>query len=171
VIRNRIALINDEDDPSLFGADEDDYDSDPIGSYYDVVIYAPDQFSPTGTDDPTYDTFIEAEDRDLLSGNWLIAYDQAVLTAGRVFNGDISDTTGNCFAFRSPTAAEWDLIAGNLGADEIPEGSGFTDESFPSLDPIQIVILPDIWAYDGGMPSFVFAREREDGAAAITNSP
>ena len=108
-----------------------------------------------------------------MEGDWLIAYDQAVITAAGVFNGDIVDLTAGAFAFRSPTDAEWDLLAEALsdGADEIPDDSGFTDASFPALAPIQILVHPDVWTYDDGLPSFVFARERLDGYSAMTNNP
>jgi len=173
VIRNRIEIINSEDDTSLFVADDSKYDEDPPASYYREVIFAANQFSPTNPEDPTYDILLDANDRDYLRGDELIAYDQAVITAAGVFNGDIADTTGWAFAFRSPTADEWELIgaAWNSGATELPEGVGFTDASFPALAPIQILIQPDVWTYDDGRPSFIFAREKESNEFAITNTP
>lgn len=173
VIRNRIELINSDDDPSLFEADEAEYDGDPPVSYYDAVISADDQFSPSALTDPTHGIFVDAERRDNMYGDWTIAYDQAVIAAAGVFNGDIDDTTGVSFAFRSPTEDEWGLLSAewNGANNTIPEGSGFTDESFPKLSPIQILIHPDVWTYDDGRPAFVFARTRGGSDTAITNTP
>jgi len=173
VIRNRIEYINDLDDPELFNVDEDDYDENPPTSYYDATILADGQFSPTSPDDPTYDIFVKANLRKYMTGDYQIAYDQAVITAAQVFNGDTGDNTDGAFAFRSPTDEEWDILsnAWNQGSSQIPENSGFTDEDFPGLSPIQILIHPDVWTYDDGQPSFVFARERLDGEFAIENTP
>jgi hypothetical protein len=173
VIRNRIELINHLGDPSIFGVDEFAYDLDPPASYYEEVIWAEKQFSPTDRRNPSYPIFMDADLRSNLSGNWLVAYDQAVITAAGVFNGDIIDPTAGAFGFRSPDDAQWVLLAQALtnGDSEIPEGSGFTNSSFPVLSPIQILIHPEIWTYDDGRPSFVFARERLDGEPAITNNP
>jgi hypothetical protein len=172
VIRNRIAITNSEDDATLFGVDENSYKSDPPASYYDAVIFADGQFSPVNMDDPAHDTMDAAEKRDDVPDEQLVAYDQAVLTAAGVFNGDIDDPTGVSFAFRSPSEEEWVLLSDALdnNVDEIPQDSGFTDETFPSLAPIQILILPDVWAYDD-RPSFVFARSRDDIDPVITNNP
>ncbi|MBT3181588.1 MAG: hypothetical protein HN337_03650 [Deltaproteobacteria bacterium] len=173
VIRNRIELINDLDDPDLFNADEEEYDEDAPTSYYDAVIFANGQFSPTSPSDQTYDIFVKASLRKFMDDDYQIAYDQAVITAAQVFNGDKNDNTDGAFAFRSPTDDEWDILssAWNEGASQIPENSGFTDEDFPSLDPIQILIQPDVWTYSDGRPAFVFARERLDGEFAIENTP
>lgn len=173
VIRNRIELINSDDDPGLFDVEEDEYDGDPPASYYDAVISADDQFSPSALTDPSHGIYADAADRDKMYGDWTIAYDQAVIAAAGVFNGDIADTTGVSFAFRSPTGEEWDLLTAEWSGsnDSIPEDSGFTDGSFPNLSPIQILIHPDVWTYDDGRPAFVFARTRGGGDSAITNTP
>ncbi len=173
VIRNRIAFINQQDKPSLFMADGDDYDADPQASYYDAVIMAEGQFSPTNADDPNYDLFWDAEYRDYLSQEEKVAYDQAVLTAAGIFNGDIADSTTGAFAFRSPTESEWTIIsqAWSMGYVQIPDGAGWSDESFPAFDPIQILIHPDVWRYSDGRPSFVFARMRTDEDFAVVNQP
>lgn len=173
VILNRIEYINANDDPGLFGADEKDYDENTPASYYDAIILANGQFAPTSASDPTNEVFDDAQDRNFLASSWLVAYDQAVLTAAGIFNGDITDPTDGAFAFRSPTAEEWDLIGRALsdGEKEIPQGSGFTDASFPELAPIQILIMPGVWEYSGGRPSFVFARQRGENGDAIVNNP
>jgi hypothetical protein len=108
VIRNRVDRIENSDNPSLFNADEELYDSDPPSSFYDAVIMADGQFSPTDQDDPTNDLFEDAQDRDFLEDEWLVIYDQAVLTAAGIYNRDIDDTTSGSFAFRSPTESEWE---------------------------------------------------------------
>ena len=53
VIRNRIELINIQEDPGLFAAETEDYAYDPPASYYDAVIMAQNQFSPTDPEDPS----------------------------------------------------------------------------------------------------------------------
>lgn len=173
VIRNRINMINTADDPELFSADVLRYDIEPPASYYDEVITAPGQFSPTSPQDITHDTFENAQDRNFLDGEWLTAYDQAVLAAAGIFNGDIADLTGGSFAFFSPTEEEWNTIslAWNMNYTAIPEGAGFSDANFPSLAPIQLLIHPDVWKYADGRPAFVFARMRSPENFAIVNTP
>lgn len=173
VIRNRISQINQHDDPSLFAADEDLYVADPQATYYEAVIMAEGQFSPTDRADPNYDLFMDAADRNFLAEDELIAYDQAVLTAAGIFNGDTADTTTGAFAFRSPTDEEWDAIAQawTIHSYELPSGSGWTNASFPAFAPIQILIHPDVWTYDDGRPAFVFARMRTESDPAVTNVP
>lgn len=170
VIKNRIELINIKDEPALFEADAEDYDVDPPISYYDAVIMAPNQFLPTIRSDPGYKTFSNAQDRNFLDEEWLAAYDQAVLTAASIFNGDIADSAGSSFAFRSPSDDEWGAIVWGIGsASEIPAGAGFSDSTFPSLAPIQLLVDPAVWKYESGKPSFIFARSRTLLDPAITN--
>jgi hypothetical protein len=173
VVRNRIELTLSEDDATLFGAEGTLFEDDPPASYYDEIIMADGQFSPTDAGDPMNDVFRDAESRDYLGGSWLTAYDQAVLTAAGVFNGDIEDPTGVSFAFYSPTDDEWESIgiAWSQGAASIPDGTSFTDATFPKLAPIQLLIHPDVWTYSDGRPSFLFARSRGTGDAAIANTP
>lgn len=173
VIRNRIDMINTADDPKLFEVDERRYDIEPPASYYDEVIMAPGQFAPISPQDLTHDTFENAQDRNFLDEEWLTAYDQAVLTAAGIFNGDIADSTGGAFAFHSPAEEEWDAIslAWSTHYTAIPDGAGFSDADFPSLAPIQILIHPDVWTYTGGRPSFVFARVRSPENFAVVNMP
>ena len=74
---------------------------------------------------------------------------------------------------RAATASEWSAISQAWTAAylEIPDGAGWTDESFPAFAPIQILIHPDVWKYDDGTPSFVFARMRTETDFAVVNTP
>jgi len=175
VIKNRINFINIDGDPSLFMADETAFEESPPASYYDAVILAPEQFSPTDSEDPSYRIFDLAQDRNFLTGAWVIAYDQAVLTAAGIFNGDVQDNTGSAFAFRSPNPEEWAFIfdAWASLSYTIPEGSGYTDLSFPAMGMIQILIHPDVWKYEdeGDRPSFVFVRGRTAEDFAVSKIP
>ncbi len=173
VIRNRIDRINMNDDPGLFNADEEDYDADAPASYYDAVIYAEDQFEPTDRENAAYEIFSDAQDRNFLEDDWRIAYDQAVITAAGIFNRDIADPTTGAFGFRSPTEGEWSVIQEGLWTHtlETPDGAGFSDASFPSLAPIQLLILPDAYTYEDGRPAFVYARKRTSSDFAVTNQP
>ncbi len=178
VVRNRILLINDQDDPEIFGVISADYDSETPASYYDGVIEAPGQFSPVDPADPMRDLYQRAEVRGRLSAEEQVAYDQAVLTAAGIFNGDIADPTQGAFAFRSPTLEQWQAlhIAAINQETAIPDGSGFTDADFPNFAPIQIEVLPEVWKYetegeeevvDGWeRPAFVFARMRPESLPA-----
>lgn len=171
-IRNRIHLININEDPSLFGADPGDYNINPPASYYDGIIEAEGQFAPTDFKDPTHKTFENAQDRNFLEGDWLIAYDQAVLTAAGIFNGDLFDSTGGAFAFRSPNAQEWGAIlaAWTSFSTTTPDASGFSDADFPAFAPLQILIHPDVQKSSDGRPAFVFARKRTN-EFAVANTP
>lgn len=173
VIRNRINLISANGDPALFAADARRYDIDPPASYYDEIITAQDQFSPVNPGDASHDTFDSAQDRNFLTEDLLRAYDQAVLTAAGIFNGDIADSTGGAFAFRSPNEDEWGAIATawTLYYYWVPESTGFADANYPSLAPIQLLIHPDVWKYTDGRPSFVFARQRTLDNFAVVNTP
>lgn len=173
VIRNRINLINSADTPGLFEADADAYGEDPPASFYDAVILADGQFAPTDEDDPSHDNFENAQDRNFLEGDWQIAYDQALLSAAGIFNGDAADNTGGSFAFRTPTASEWSVIqsAWTTFSFVIPDGAGFSDADFPALAPIQVLIHPDLWKDTTQAPAFVFARQRTMNDYAVSNSP
>lgn len=172
VIRNRIERINLADDPSMFSAVVQDYDSAPPSSYYDAVIDAPSQFAPTDEDDPTHEIFKLAQDRNFIEKSWYVAYDQAVITASSIFNGDITDTTSIAFGFYSPTDEQWTAVSNALGwGTEIPADAGITDEDFPSLAPIQFLIHPDVKKYDDGRPTFIIIRSRQSSDPAITRVP
>ncbi len=179
VIRNRIDLINQENDPQLFLADVDQYGQDPPISYYEAVIEANDgavyQFSPVDPDDPSQDVYLVAAKRKNLDPSLQSAYDQAVLTAADIFNGDTEDATGGSFAFYSPTPSQHDLLreAWENEATELPDGCGTSDGQFPALAPIQILILEGIAPSlgDNQVPSFVFIRSRDSLDPAVTTTP
>ncbi|MFH0800048.1 MAG: hypothetical protein V2A66_07715 [Pseudomonadota bacterium] len=173
VIRNRIDKINIAKNPSLFSADPKAYDADAPVSYYDAVIEAAGQFSPVDPKDSSHAIFDKAQDRNFLDGDYVVAYDQAVIIAAGIFNGDISDSTGGSFAFRSPTAEEWTSVesAWTMLLSQVPADAGFSDATFPDLAPIQILIQPDVWKYPDGRPSFIFARSRTAADYAVVNKP
>lgn len=173
VIRNRINRINAKEDPSIFNADVKVFDSDPPASYYDAVILADGQFAPVDKENEAHKTFSNAQDRNFLDEDTQIAYDQAVITAAGIFNGDIADTTTGAFGFRSPTVDEWSLIrqAWSMAYIILPDGIGFSDASFPGLAPIQILIHPDVWKYSDSRPSFVFVRSRTTADFAVSMAP
>jgi hypothetical protein len=175
VIRNRIDLINDGGTPSLFVADPGDYESDPPLSYYDAVIEATDgsvyQFSPVRPGDPSHGAYLDAEAREDVDGDLLIAYDQAVLTAAAAFSGETEDTTGGAFAFYSPTPDQAALLRGALDdeARELPPGCGTSDANFPAFAPVQVLMLDEVAPSVAGkeVPSFVFVRSRADFEPAV----
>lgn len=173
VIKNRINNISVVDDPTLFGADAANFNANPPESFYDAIIMAKDEFSPTNIDDPNHETFDDAQDRNFLSAAWQMAYDQAVITAAGIFNGDISDPTTGAFGFFSPTEDEWKFINGawSMNYITIPDEAGFTDATFPRMTPIQLLIHPDVWKYSNGRPAFVFARKRTSADLAVVNKP
>jgi len=178
-IRNRINLINDGGSPSLFVADATDYESDPPLSYYDAVIEATNgsvyQFSPVKPGDPSHAVYLDAEAREDVDENLLVAYDQAVLTAAAVFNGDTEDPTGGAFAFYSPTPTQAALIQDGLesGAKDLPSGCGTSDANFPAFAPVQVLVLPEVAPSiaGAGVPAFVFVRARSNLEPAVTDEP
>ncbi|HSA58934.1 MAG TPA: hypothetical protein VLJ37_04545 [bacterium] len=174
-IRNRINTINDGGRPSLFLADATDYESDPPLSYYDAVIEATNgsvyQFSPVQPGDPSHSVYLDAEAREDVDEELLIAYDQAALTAAAVFNGETEDPTGGAFAFYSPTPTQAALIQDALatGVKDLPAGCGTSDANFPALAPVQVLLLKDVAPSTAGqdIPSFVFVRSRADFEPAV----
>lgn len=183
VIRNRINLINDSGDPDLFKANATLYGSDTPISYYDAVIEASSgsiyQFSSVSPTDPSNIYYLAAEQRSQLAvmddATLLTAYDQAVLTAADIFNSDTEDSTGGSFGFYSPTEDEYALLSAALrdGDRTLPPDCGTSDSNFPSLAPVQVLILSGIAPTTGdiNLPSFVFVRTRSASAAAVTNEP
>ncbi len=171
VINNRIAMIEDANNPGLFNIDTEDYDYDPIVSHYNTVILAPNQFSPTNSNDPTNELFSNAQDRNFLEQTSLIAYDQTVLTAADIFADDINDPTQGAFAFRSPTEEQWAIISEALNSEttEMPLATGVADVDFPAFAPLQIVIVDKVWTYEDGRPAFIFIRPRFDYEPAVIN--
>lgn len=171
VIRNRINLIEANGQPSLFSVDESAFDSNPDVSYYDAVISAPGQFSPTDPTDPGYQIFTDSADRNFLEKDWRTTYDQAVLTAAGVYNDDTNDPAGGAFAFLSPTLEQWLVISEALasGTLDMPEASGVSDDNFPAFAPLQILVLNGTWTYEDGRPAFIFMRHRTADKPAVTN--
>ncbi|MBI2346483.1 MAG: cell wall hydrolase [Deltaproteobacteria bacterium] len=177
VIRNRVAMINADHDPSLFAADPLNYYLDPPASSFTEVIEATQngtyQFSPVDPTDASHAVYTDAEARSFLATTHQFAYDQAVLTAASIFDGRTTDPTGGAFAFRSPTADQWSCLAQalqNRPAD-IPPACGPGDSNFPALAPVQILIHPNVAKYSDGRPTFVFYRQRPPGTSPVTNSP
>ena len=173
VIRNRIDLIEANGETDLFSVDAALFEANPTASYYEAVITAPFQFSPTYPLDSNFKIFSEALDRNFLEEDWLIAYDQAVLTAAGIYSDETKDPTEGSFAFFSPTVEQWLVIneALNSGTTVLPDGCGVSDETFPALAPVQIVMVGGIWTYEDGMPAFVFVRHRIASEAAVINLP
>ena len=180
VIRNRIDLINEAGSPGLFKADRTRYESNPPISYYEAVIEGGDgvnfQFSPVDPDDPTHEIYEAAALRDAVTDDDdLVAYDQAVLTAADIFNEETADPTGGAFAFYSPDEDEYEALQNALaeGALDLPAGAGTSDARYPSLKPIQVLILPGIATATSrtDRPSFVFVRERLETEPAVTDVP
>lgn len=175
VINNRIAMIE-ADTPALFNVDAVTFAANPPQSKYDATIEAENQFNPTKAGDASNDIYQKAADRSNVTSNFLPAYDQAVLTAADIFCGTIcgvTDSTNGAFAFRSPDADQWKIVEEALTSKTkiIPDGIGFSDQTFPALNPIQILIVPDVAVYDDGRASFIFARQRLSSDPAISNEP
>ncbi len=188
VVKNRIDLIDGENNPGLFKnvkVNSSDYYYDEPCSKYDTVVNAHDeilgvyQFSPVNPNDSSYTYFDAASSRGgmgTLEEDYLKAYDQAVLTAGRVFAGDVNDPTNGAFAFRSPNEDQWILIenALNSGTTEIPYGIGTGDGVFPAYAPTQVLVHPDVATYEDGRTTFIFTRQKlgeDNSLPAITNVP
>ncbi len=179
VIRNRIHLINETANPNLFVADATTYASEPPISYYEAVIQANDgstyQFSPVRPSDPSHDEYLAATARSSVTSELITAYDQAVATAGGVFDDATTDPTSESFAFYSPTSAQFQLLRNALEdpqneGGQLPEDCGTSDSNFPALAPIQVLLLPEVAssAGDDDVPAFVFVRSRSGADAAVT---
>ncbi|MBI4365748.1 MAG: hypothetical protein HY543_02915 [Deltaproteobacteria bacterium] len=177
VIRNRIALIDADKDPSLFAADPVAYSLSPPASAYTAVIEAVQadvfQFAPLAPTDESHTVYANAEARSFLDAGDRIAYDQAVLTAAAMFDGRTPDPTGGAFAFRSPSVTEVACLTTALQNKpaQIPSECGPGDENFPALAPIQVLIHPDVGKQADGRPAFVFYRRRPDGGTVATDIP
>ena len=177
VTRNRVDIIGETEIHSLFGVDENDWDSNPTASYYDSVITAVSggvyQYSPVDPSNPAHETYENAEARGFLDSSYHRAYDQAVLTSAGVFAGTISDPTGTAFGFFSPTSDQWEEIelAYQFALFDLTNGCGFTDSDFSELAPIQILVLPAVWTYEDGRPAFVFIRSKGPLEYAVVKTP
>lgn len=178
VIRNRINKINEAESPGLFKADAALYTSNPPVSYYEAVIEGGDetyQFSPVDPTDPTHKFYLNAAQREDLKDDNLAAYDQAVLTAAEIFNEGTEDPTNGAFAFYSPSENEYEALQESLesGRLDLPSGAGTSDARYPSLAPVQVLILQDVASATSrdSRPSFVFVRERNETEPAVTDVP
>ncbi|MBI2082341.1 MAG: hypothetical protein HYT76_02115 [Deltaproteobacteria bacterium] len=176
VIRNRIVMINDEENPLLFKVNAAQYSSNPPTSYYEAVIEAENQFNPIDPEDKNHERYLDAALRSNFrdDDDW-VAYDQALLTSADIFNEDTEDPTGGAFAFYSPSEEEYEalLVALESGDLDLPRNAGTSDASFPNLAPIQVFILKDIASATSqtDRPSFVFVRERDSTDPAVTDVP
>ena len=176
VIRNRITLINETGNPGLFVADPTAYSREPAISYYEAVIEANNgtiyQFSPVNFTDASHDEYTASANRSDVSSDLLKSYDQALLTAGGIFNSYTTDPTMESFAFYSPTSAQFTLLQQTLEnvGGQLSEGCGTSDANFPALAPIQVLLLPDIApsGTNSGVPSFVFIKSRSSTEPAVT---
>lgn len=176
VIRNRIELINESENPALFKADTTRYQADPPFSYYEAVIEAEGQFASVDPENINNKKYQEAADRTAIrDDDDLIAYDQAVLTAADIFNDATKDPTEGAFAFYTPTVEQQVLLLEALetGVLTLPKDCGASDEQFPELAPVQVLLLKDIASITSRdpRPSFVFVRERSDTEPAVTDIP
>lgn len=171
VVKNRIAWIEAKDQPSLFNADAKLYSTNPPQSWYDAVIEAKGQFKPVETGDPSHDIYLAAEKRSHLSGQDLVAYDQALQAAADAFAGNVSDPTNAAFAFRSPNSDQWFKIKEALasGTKTLPDGIGVSDSTFPTLAPVQVLVHPRVLKYSDGRSTFIFTRSRDPNEVAVTD--
>lgn len=177
VTRNRILRTDAGPDYSLFGVDETMWLKNPPDSYFEAVITAAIngiyQYSPVDPSDPNNKTYTNAEARQFLEPNDHRAYDQAVISAAHIFTDETVDPTNGAFGFFSPTIDEWVVI--KLAQDNnmiiLPPNCGMSDDDFPEFAPIQLLILPNVWKYADGRPSFIFIRTKEITDPAVTETP
>lgn len=166
VVRNRIKLIEERNEASLFVVDEEAFSEADLAQRYRLVIQANQngiyQFSPVDPNDPSFEAYTAASQRGGLSDSRLIVYDQALLTAANIFDESLADNTFESFGFYSPTQSQYENLLSGLGSSELPEGIGRSDDTFPTLAPIQILILNEIspQTFDANLPSFVFVKSR-----------
>lgn len=166
VTRNRVKAVSGSLDYSLFYIDPPSWLADPPASYYDAVIAAEEygiyQYSPVDPNDPTHETYTNAEARAFLPDDYHRAYDQASLSAAYIFSEDTEDPTGGAYGFFSPDGDEWECIesAYTSGTILIPVGCGVSDGDFPELAPIQLIMVESLWKYPDGRPAFIFIRSR-----------
>ncbi len=176
VIKNRVMRLQDGADPALFEVDGAAFASHPPDSEYEAVIEATRdgsyQFSPIHPDNTNHQLYIDAAQRANLSDDELLAYDQAVMSAAFIFGGGVSDPTEGAFAFFSPTKTQYDAIEAALLSEtkELDPATGISDDNFPALAPIQILILSKINEVpDEDYPAFVFIRSRTDIQPAVVS--
>lgn len=177
VVRNRVELTINKNNAGLFAADHDAFFANLPTSGYNAIIAANSlnlyQFSPVHPDDPSHETFDNAQDRNFLSGSTQLAYDQAVLTATGIFDGTTKDPTNGAFAFRTPTTDEWNCIkfARDAQTTLFPTQCISGDENFPALAPVQLLLLPNIAKLSNDRDAFVFYRTRRADQPAVSDMP
>ncbi|PIR18289.1 MAG: hypothetical protein COV46_00705 [Deltaproteobacteria bacterium CG11_big_fil_rev_8_21_14_0_20_49_13] len=178
VVKNRVDLIDAGQPFSLFIVDENVWDSNSPASHWDAVITAESsgtyQFSPVDPENESNKLYLASASRDNFTQNeYLVAYDQTVLTAAKIFGIDAADPTNGAFAFRTPTAGQTECLAETLklGLAYLPYECGPGDESYPAFKPVQVLIHPSIALLSDGRPSFVFYRNRAEDEPAVTNAP
>lgn len=173
VVRNRIKLIEEYDEPSLFVVDAEAFENADLAERYRLVIQAQTdgiyQFSPVNPEDPSFDAYMAAALRHNLGDSRLSVYDQALLTAAEIFDESLADNTSGSFGFYSPTESEYENLLTGLNSTDLPEDSGRSDDNFPTLAPIQILILNEIspQTFDEDLPSFVFVKSRNSAENAV----
>ena len=166
VVRNRIKIIEDQNQPSLFVVDGNDFTNADLAKRYQLVIEAHRngvyQFSPVDPKDPSFAAYNAAAQRSGLSTSRTLVYDQALLTAADIFDESLEDHTKKSFGFYSPTKTEYENLLTGLHSTTLPDNVGRSDDTFPSLAPIQILILNGIspQTFDADLPSFVFVKSR-----------
>lgn len=173
VVRNRIKLMETRNEASLFVVDADDFASADLAGRYRLVIEANRngiyQFSPVDPDDPSFSAYSAATERMGLSTSRTLVYDQALLSAADIFDESLADNTLESFGFYSPTKSEYENLLTGLNSTELPEEVGRSDSTFPTLAPIQILILDGIspQSFDEELPSFVFVKSRSSLENAV----
>ena len=166
VIRNRIKIIEEQNQPSLFVVDENDFTNADLAERYRLIIEAHRngiyQFSPLDPEDPSYAAYTASAQRSGLSASRTLVYDQALLTAADIFDETLADNTYKSFGYYSPTRSEYDHLLTGLNSTTLPDNIGRSDDTFPALAPIQILILNEIspQTFDDTLPSFVFVKSR-----------
>lgn len=179
VIRNRVKLLENGLSLSAFEVSEEKWNADDPAAHWDAVIEAVNgsiyQFSPVDPTDLNNAIFKNSDARSYLEGPDVKAYDQAVLTAAGIYNGDTLDNTYGSFAFFSPTPDETLklLEAYYLQTTTLPDGCGVSDENFPLFAPVQVFINPKVTdiTTDNPIPSFVFIRSRIATVPAVVAQP
>lgn len=180
VIRNRVTMIDARKQPGFFNADPTDYNANPPVSKYRAVIEARSaagvpQFNPTDPAYDSYDIWQKAADKKNLDRELWPAYDEATIIAAGIFDGSIEDPTGGAFGFFSPTAAQYEIIDSALRSETttLPANAGKSDASYPSLKPIQFLVLDGLAPKSSQepYPAFIFVRSRSASDPAVTDEP
>jgi hypothetical protein len=177
VVRNRVKLIDAQNNPGLFNVDPVQYAIGGEAAKYDAVITAVQfgiyQFSPIDPNDPSHDAFENAAARSFLEATLLAAYDQSVLSAAQIFDGTRSDPTGGAFGFRTPAADEGLCLelAAKSSTPVLPSSCDDPDARFPAFTPVQVLIHPQVPRLSDNRPAFIYYRARTISEPAVTTTP